>query len=298
MARAAVSYRFERAPSTVRYYPRALFGRRVGQLPPGSSVPRLEGEVAAIGVDAGHLARFRAVCGYADDAHLPIAYPHVLATPLQVAIATHPCFQFRLMGLIHVANQIDSLRPLPASGRYGAACWVEGHRDTERGQEIDLHTSLSDEQGVAWTERSTLLARGPVRSAGAARSARALLAVPTPPDGLPAASVSIRASRSVGRRYGLVSRDLNPIHLTNWSARRYGFDRAVAHGMWSMARSLAVLGPALIAIPRRVTVDFKLPLYLPGKASLEHWQEAGRWTFVLKDAQGQRPHLAGVAEPL
>jgi acyl dehydratase len=109
-------------------------------------------------------------------------------------------------------------------------------------------------------------------------------------------ALAIEATRSIGRRYGWLSRDLNPIHLGDWGARLFGFDAAVAHGMWSMARSLAALGPALTP-PVRVHVDFKLPLFLPSVARLEHWPRDGRHVFVLKDGEGQRPHLAGSTRP-
>lgn len=298
MGRAAVSYRFRRAPSAVRYYARAVFGRRFTQLPPGLTLPRLEGEIEEVHASPRHLRRYRAVCGYADDGKLPVTYPHVLAAPLHTALATHPRFELRLMGLIHVANEISAIRPLPADGRYRLECWIEGHQDTDRGQEVGLHTSLSDEAGVAWTECCTLLARGAPGRPGSARSARALLALPRPMDDVVPTMVSFPADRAVGRRYGLVSGDLNPIHLADWSARRYGFDRAVAHGMWSMARTLAGLGPALTAVPHRIDVQFKLPLYLPGTGVLTHWREPGRWLFVVRDGQVQRPHLAGSAVPL
>jgi acyl dehydratase len=40
-----------------------------------------------------------------------------------------------------------------------------------------------------------------------------------------------------------VSGDVNPIHLHPLTAKAMGFPRAIAHGMWSAARTLAVLGP-------------------------------------------------------
>lgn len=298
MGRAAVSLKFERAPLAMRYYARALLGRRVTMLPPDVTLPRLEGEIVSIRAKPRHLSRYRTICGYSDDGWLPVTYPHVLAAPLQMALATHPRFELRLMGLIHVANEIRALRPLPVAGSYRLGCWIEGHRDTDRGQEVDVHTCLSDEAGAAWTERSTLLARGAPRRAGAASRARALLLIPRPGDDTERTSVSFPAERAAGRQYGLVSGDLNPIHLTNWSARRYGFDRAVAHGMWSMARTLALLGPALTAVPSRIDVQFKLPLYLPGAGMVSYWQEQDRWLFVALDGQSQRPHFAGLAEPL
>ena len=47
--------------------------------------------------------------------------------------------------------------------------------------------------------------------------------------------------RDIGRRYGAVSGDRNPIHLYPLTARLFGFRRAIAHGMWTKARCLAAL---------------------------------------------------------
>lgn len=292
MTRPAVSLRFARPPSALRYYPRAVLARRAAVLPEGLTVPRLEGRIEAAAARPRHLRRYREVCGFAPGDALPVTYPHVMAMPLHLALLTHPAFVVRLMGLVHVANEIQWRRPLPVEGRYRLAAWVEGHRDTDRGQEFDLFTSLEDGAGIAWLERSTLLARQRGSGAQAARSARAALRQPRAPAGVAVTEVELDAARDVGRRYGVVSRDLNPIHVADWGARLYGFERAVAHGMWSMARSLAALGPDL-SPGCRIDVEFKLPLFLGSAACLHHWRDAGAWTFVLRDGQGQRPHLAG-----
>jgi acyl dehydratase len=284
---AAVSYRFRHLPSTFRYYPRAVFGRRAALVPEGRSVPRLEGTAESVSARAGHLARYRRVCGFADDGTLPVTYPHVLAMPLHVALLTHPKFVVRLMGLIHVGNEIHQSRPLPAGASYRVRTWIEGH----------LYTELDDAAGIAWHEKSTLLARRAAGGGQAARSARQTLRYEKPQESDAPAVAEIEASRSVGRRYGWLAGDLNPIHLGDRGARLFGFERAVAHGMWSMARSLAALGPGPLAPPVRVHVEFKLPLFLPSTARLEHWPRDGRHVFVLKDAEGQRPHLAGSTRP-
>jgi acyl dehydratase len=280
----------------LRYYPRAVLARREPLLPDGVTVPRLEGQIAVVRPRPSRLARYREICGFAADGFLPISFPHVLAVPLHVALLTHRSFVVRLMGLVHVANEIEFRRALPERGDYGIRCWIEGHQETDRGQEFVLYTELSDRDGVAWCERCTLLARRRVSGPQAARVARATLKAPRPGRGVAAVEVRFRADHATTRRYGRVSGDLNPIHMADFSARWFGFDRAVAHGMWSMARSLAALGPAATSLPCRVPVEFKLPLFLPAAVRLEHWREDGRWAFVLRDADGQRPHLAGSVE--
>jgi acyl dehydratase len=293
MGPAVVQYRFKRLPSVFRYFPRAVFGRRSALVPESEGVPRLEGRVETVRAESRHLARYRATCGFPDDGFLPVTYPHVLAMPLQFAILTHPRYVVRLMGLIHIANEIDQARRLPAEGSYAYESWIEGYRDVERGHEFDLFTAVDDGKGCAWLEKSTLLARRPSTGKPASRGARQALRYEKPPDGLQPDVAEIDVPRAIGRRYGWLCGDLNPIHLADRGARLFGFERAVAHGMWSMARSLAALGDAALAPPARVQVEFKFPLFLPGVTRLEHWTSGGRRVFVLKDAGSDRPHLAG-----
>ncbi|MGH8129786.1 MAG: hypothetical protein ACRES3_02910, partial [Steroidobacteraceae bacterium] len=159
MGPAVVDYRFRRLPSSFWYFPRAVFGRRFALVPDGQSVPRLEGSVESIRARASHLARYRRVCGFVDDGCLPITYPHVLAMPLHVALLTHPRFVVRLMGLIHVANEIQQTRMMPVESEYRLRSWIEGHREADRGHEFELFTAAEDLQGLVWQEKSTLLAR-------------------------------------------------------------------------------------------------------------------------------------------
>ena len=296
MGPAVVNYRFASLPSAFRYFPRAVFGRRSALVPAGDSVPRLEGRVAAVHASPVHLARYRALCGFAEEGALPVTYPHVVAMPLQFAILTHPKFPVRLMGLIHLANEIEQARPLPADRPFGLASWIEGHRETDRGHEFDLFTTAEDSQGTAWREKSTLLARGPAGGRSGSRGARQALRYEKPGDGDTVATTEIPVSKSTGRRYGWLSGDLNPIHLGDRGARLFGFEHAVAHGMWSMARSFAALGPEALEPPVRALVEFKFPLFMPSVARLEHWGNAGRRAFVLKDAESDRPHVAGSAQ--
>ncbi len=44
----------------------------------------------------------------------------------------------------------------------------------------------------------------------------------------------------IGRRYAAVSGDSNPIHLYNFTAKLFGFPRAIAHGMWTKAKCLSM----------------------------------------------------------
>src|SRR6478736_7296314 len=71
-----------------------------------------------------------------------------------------------------------------------------------------------------------------------------------------------RVPADQGRRYAAVSGDVNPIHLNPLAAKAFGFPRAIAHGMWTMAHALASVEARL---PERYAVDvaFRAPVLLP-----------------------------------
>ena len=96
----------------------------------------------------------------------------------------------------------------------------------------------------------------------------------------------------IGRRYGAVSGDRNPIHLHRLTARVFGFPRAIAHGMWTKARCLAALDEQL---PGRLTisVSFRRPLVIPAVARFESdFDRDGTAGFLLRGERGG-PHLTG-----
>ncbi|NYV74935.1 MaoC/PaaZ C-terminal domain-containing protein, partial [Streptomyces sp. UH6] len=97
-----------------------------------------------------------------------------------------------------------------------------------------------------------------------------------------------RLPGDLGRRYGAASGDRNPIHLTAATARLFGFPRAIAHGMWTAARSVAAFG---VPDAVDVAVRFKAPVLLPGRVT---YAAAGP-RFELRGPD--HLHLEGEATP-
>jgi acyl dehydratase len=90
-----------------------------------------------------------------------------------------------------------------------------------------------------------------------------------------------------------VSGDWNPIHLAPLSARLFGFERAIVHGMWSLGRIAAELGPRVAASAVELSAAFKLPVLLPAAVTLRSWPEGGGLGFALRDGAGVKPHVTG-----
>ena len=291
-----VSMSFASPPSPWLAYPKMLLSQRPPLVPKGREVPLIEARMSGLKAKRPHLGDYRRVCGFPADGKLPLTFPHVLTAPLHMAILTHDAFPVRLLGLVHVRNEITSRRALGEEEALDAHCSLQGYRDTERGQEFDLVITLSAANAVVWSETSTFLARqrSPRGGDGAKPSAR------RGPEETPSAvqTTSWHADADIGRRYAMVSGDFNFIHLSDVTARLFGFNRAIAHGMWSLARTAAELTPRVASDAYRLALSFKLPIFLPAWVNLQSWETRGGVGFALRDAQGEKPHMAGIIERL
>ncbi|MET7681240.1 MaoC/PaaZ C-terminal domain-containing protein [Streptomyces sp. NPDC005423] len=247
-------------------------------------------------VDLARLAAYERVCGFAtgDDA-LPITYPHVLGFPLAMRLMSDRAFPLPLLGLVHTSLTLTRHTALTATGTYELAVQVEGLAPHRRGTQATVATELRAADGVVWESRSTYLARH--RTAGprpeappGQREQREQRKPGEKPEGKPLPVVAEwRLAGDVGRRYAAASGDRNPIHLHPLTARAFGFPRAIAHGMWTVARCLAAHGTPRSA---RVDVRFGAPVLLPG--TVEYAAEGGR--FALREGSG-RVHVDGVVYP-
>jgi hypothetical protein len=291
------SLEFARAPAIWSMYPKIVASRKPSLVPEGGEVPRIEARLSKVVIDRKHLAAYSEICGAAAGATLPIAYPHILATPLHLAMLGAEAFPVKLFGMVHVQNRIAMREPLSADEPAEIRCWIEGHRDTERGQEFDLHTEYVVGGQPRWDETCTFLARRRP-AAGAGKTTTISRAVEGAPDALAIKSSSFRAPSGLGRRYGFISGDVNPIHMSDLTARAFGFPKAIAHGMWSLARLASDFEPARFDGGCELNVGFKLPIYMPAWLMLQRWDIENGEAFALRDAQGEKPHLTGTLKAL
>lgn len=254
---------------------------------PDADFPRTRLVLPGLRVDLTRLAAYERVCGFptGDDA-LPITFPHVLGFPPAMLLMSDRGFPLPLLGLVHTSIEITRHRPLPATDAYELTVYVEGLAPHHRGTEAAVVTEARTGGTVAWESRSTYLARHRTDDRAAPPSdphPRAALG-PLP------ALAEWHLAGDVGRRYGAASGDRNPIHLHPLTARLLGFPRAIAHGMWTVARCLAEHGTPPAAFVR---AEFRAPVLLPG--TVTYAADGGR--FELRGHEG-RVHVTGEVHPL
>jgi acyl dehydratase len=256
----------------------------------GGEIPDQALTRADVPVDRGRLAAYDRVCGFDVSDTLPPTYPHMLAFPLHLALMTDGRFPLPAMGLVHIANFITVHRPITASELLSLRVWATPLEPHPRGRQFTIRTEARVGEELVWEESSTNLKRThPPRGDGDA----ATISAPASAEGLPA-TATWKLKGDLGRRYGSVSGDLNPIHVHPLTARLFGFPTAIAHGMWTKARCLAMLGPQLGRRERyTVTVAFKRPILLPATVEFAERSRPDGIDFGVRDARRETPHLDG-----
>ena len=241
---------------------------------------RREGVVA----ERARVDAYAAVCGFPRKDVVPLTFPHMLAFPLHMAIMSDAAFPYPAIGMVHVENAITAHRAIGVGEALDVTTEVGTARPHAKGVLLDFVTTASTDGGTVWESTSTYLRRGRSVDGDAAPG----LVVTDPPTG----GIEWRLPADLGRTYAAVSGDANPIHLYPLTAKALGFPRQIAHGMWTLARSVAAVENRL---PDAVTVEvaFKKPVFLPGTVTFAARQGEAGWTFALTNPKDGSPHLVG-----
>ena len=273
----------------------------VNQLPgvrkdPAADPSSLSFTRAGLRIDRGHAAAYARVCGFPEKDTVPLPYPHLLAFPLHMEAMTSPQFPYPAVGTVHLENSVTSHRPLHPDEVVDVTVRVSAPRPHRKGGVVDFLAEVRVADELVWESSSTYLRRGRGVSPGSIPRGGTREPGAGTFERTPSGTAEWRLPGDLGRRYGAVSGDRNPIHLYAVTAKAFGFPRQIAHGMWSLARCVAALENRL---PDAVTVDvaFRKPILLPGTVAFGHEAVDGGQAFALTRPKDGASHLVGRAVP-
>ncbi|PKZ42291.1 hypothetical protein CYJ76_03070 [Kytococcus schroeteri] len=266
--------------------PVSLFGRAVRARGRSTvcadDLPSRRLVVAEAGWTPGELAAYSRLCGFRYGAPVSATWLHVRTFGLQMQLMTAPDFPLKVLGLVHLANRWRVHAPVAPDAVPAVTLWADRLVPHPKGALVTLAATAEVDGQRVWEGWSEYLARG-VEVTGASEGApsggsRDPAEAAGPASAVDAAALPERArwrlAADTGRRYAAVAGDANPIHLSALTARAFGFKRAIAHGMYTAARSLAALEPH---VPDAYAYDvaFAKPLHLPSTVVLATGRTGG-----------------------
>ena len=218
--------------------------------------------------------RYQKYCelvGWTQSDTLHPLYWQARSLPLQLKLITGAHSPFAMLGLIHLSNRVTDYTecrpdiPCELIVRFGQ---IFQHR---RGYAFEVVVTASQRGIPVYSAVGTYLARMPHSATGLADWLEDETAIPEEGSEL----TPLSASGALSRRYARISGDYNPIHLSQLTAKLFGFKRAIAHGMWTAACVISDLQQSQRLAGQKIDVHFKRPLFLPGKANAIVEQTAG-----------------------
>ena len=240
-------------------------------------------------IDADLVNAFNAVCGWPNVAktHVHPCFLHTLAFPLHMKLMLHQQFPFKLLGLVHLHNEITHYRPVQFGEHVDLSCRFIDVQKHNKGWLFTIQTEIGVKGECIWQSKSSNLFRCTHNDRD----------IQDKPGSIQLMSLQEQVSRwglssGVGRDYARVSGDYNLIHLYSLTARLFGFRRHLAHGMYNKARCMSVLTSDFSA-PYRFTVEFKRPVFLPSEVSLHVRQQQQTSLFQLQSSDASELHLIG-----
>jgi acyl dehydratase len=242
--------------------------------------------------DPIRVQQYRRVCGFVhapEDPTVPPGYLQTLFIGLLARYITSDFFPINPMGLIQTGQQFESRCPVLTRDSLDLFCTLQDMTRTAKGISTRFLLQVYRDKNPVWQGIATYLTRSP----GSKRTSKTVQDTPLP------AKMTLAVPPGTGRRYARVSGDYNPHHLSDVTARLIGFNQAMVHGMWSLARTLACLEKAMPLVPPfSVDAAFKLPVFMPatlqlGYKQVVHGHKTRRIVFDLRDAATFRPHLKG-----
>lgn len=273
-----------------------LFARAVATPRRGGAVPDTRVVRTDAVVRPGDLADYDRVCGFTLRDEIPPTLLHVLTFPLQVRLFAERDYPYSLLGSVHTENVMRRHRPVRVGEALSLTVHAAPARTHRRGATVDVHERVQVGAETVWDGVSTYLYRGAsVPGQGAAgetgERSEESSRQPEPIDG---DGALWRLPADLGRRYGAVSGDLNPIHLNPLAAKAFGFPRTIAHGMWVQARALAALEGRLPA-SYEARMSFRKPVLLPSTVRFVTGldEATGARRIAVRDHRSGAVHTSG-----
>ncbi|MBC8439921.1 MAG: hypothetical protein H8D87_09560 [Deltaproteobacteria bacterium] len=239
------------------------------------------------------IKNYRIVCGFSKDRPeiIPISYLQTIFTGLLGKFITSPFFPISPLGLIHIFQSFEQKRPVSTDEILDLACTLDSIKKTGKGIETGFTLEVRSQGKLVWQGISVFFTRSPVKKKKTVEKKEETFLEK---------KETILVPAGTGRKYANVSGDYNPHHLYTVLARLFGFKRAIAHGMWSLARVVASLDKKFgIHDSAFVEASFKLPIFMPATTCLGYEcqndteNQQAIVNFELRDKQKGLPHLKG-----
>jgi len=230
---------------------------------------------------------------------IPLLYPATIMLYPTACMLCEKRYPFPVLGSVHVSNYFRFMRPLKLGETF--SCDVKADEEIKfarSGIEVKFPSVLKDKENKpVWYSTSSIMVLHKHKFWDGPN-------VKPAPEEIKGDVVATKAHQfpaDIGRRYGSVVSDYNPIHMYPITAAMFGFPTMIAHGMYVLTRAVDLcLQHAMkeLQYPLESDVKFKKPVFLPAKnveVKITREQTPGGIVFryYVVDSKKGTLHLSG-----
>lgn len=210
---------------------------------------------------------------------------HITAFGLSTAMMAERRFPIPLLGLVHLQHKVWHMSDVPIDQPVRISTWAQNLRAHHAGTTVEIWVQVFDSSTdkLLWQSMAVYLSRG-VQVSGAISPQRPQRERFQPPT----MTGQWELAKDIGRRYGNVSGDRNPIHLSHLAAKALGMPGAIAHGMYAAGKMLA--GRETPA-PYTWAIEFASPMRLPSRVAVNYVRSGDRLVVTGWNARQEKLHF-------
>ena len=292
-----ITQSFQALPSLLNLYTKAVFKRNQKQL---TALPELTLKVSDFAINTKQFNQYLESFGFNESDNIPAPFFYLATQTSQLFLLTQSRFPLSPAGLVHLGVCFEQHQAMLSKdwnnsqlGNY-IFMSIVNQRHYKKGLVFDIETELYDQNQTPYLKiTNTYLARA-IRVNS--HEGLPVLCDLNPEDLSSSTSpiTNIALNQHAGKRYARLSGDYNPIHLSRFTAKLFGFKRPIIHGIFLVSKAYAQLHNQSNPPPLKGVFQFKSPFYLPGQGQLSiHTQ--GQQSLVLVSSNNQS-HLHGKIE--
>lgn len=288
--------RLDAVPALPRLYAEAVAHQIRNQLTRSGGrggdlvLPDVEHAVSGVRPERERLEAYQALVGDTVRSTLPSVFVHGTVFPVAMSVLAARNFPLPLLGMVHLSNQVEHLRPIGVDETLDVRAWAQKLRNHHAGTVVDVVCEASIDGDVVWVGTSTYLAKGVWSGPKPERRGD------REPFTAPRQTGAWRLGAGTGREYAAVLGDYNPIHLGALPARALGMKRQIAHGMFLAGKALAQTAPR--AGGYHWDIVFEAPVLLPSTVAFGVTTTDALLSFEGWNAATGRRHFRGAVRPL
>ena len=278
---------FTQLPSPWPFYRKALLSSKP-KVKDGHQWPEIDVSYGPFQFSQGMIQQYKELCQIDASIEVPLLFPHSLFGPLHLAMLTQNEFPMKLLGAVHLRNHVIQRTPLKIGTEYHVTMNLNKYRRRPQGLEVDFTTSIKQWFRDSMGKRDHLSLPEKFKEEDAESS----LASSTQNLSQGEKYVDFPVPSNIGKKFGWLTKDINPIHMSSILAKAFGFKRDLCHGMWALGRAVGQIKGYESSQAIRCDVSFKGPLYI-GKDITVEIEKGKPGVFQLMSQGNDRPCVVG-----